>query len=196
MRALCQRHYPNDSVEQRKTNYRSLLAWMKAIRIHSKDGIIPTLATFEHGVFCTSEVNNDILMWSHYARQHTGVCVAIRPDRLTGKRILPVEYRDDVPIIDAWIYTRPRIDVFVDVSRAKSSHWKYEKEWRTIDTLGQHQFAGCVDQVIIGAMADAATRREIAEAVAATQVPIEILEAQLSESRYRVDIPKVADKER
>jgi hypothetical protein len=29
----------------------------------------------ELGVVCLSEINNDILMWSHYADGHTGFCI-------------------------------------------------------------------------------------------------------------------------
>ncbi len=111
---------------------------------------MPTVSRFDHGVCCLSEICDDILMWSHYAAQHTGVCIGIRPDRIAGKLFRPVEYSDVVPLLDAWEYIRGDGDKFLKLGLTKASHWSYEKEWRTVDLFGLKQYPSCVDRIVIG----------------------------------------------
>ena len=51
-------------------------------------------------VACFSERNNSMLMWSHYAEQHTGLCVGYRLHELIKKyNIFPVIYNNQMPQI-------------------------------------------------------------------------------------------------
>src|SRR5688572_21539252 len=118
---------------------------------------MPTVARFDHGVCCLTEICDDILMWSHYAAQHTGVCIGIRPDRIASKLFRPVEYSEVVPLLDAWEYIRGSAGTFVKLGLTKASHWSYEKEWRTVDRAGPKQYPGCVDRIVIGARATGQT---------------------------------------
>ena len=56
------------------------------------------------GVVCLSEVNDSILMWSHYAQNHTGLCIEFHrtPDSLLGdpEFCTPVQYSSKYPVID------------------------------------------------------------------------------------------------
>ncbi len=93
-------------------------------------------------VFCVSEHNQSILMWSHYAEYHTGVCFKLKvmPEKdnplCAAKK---VDYVFDSPSFFTakdWIdlillnnklaYT----DLFHRYPLAKSDIWCYEKEWR------------------------------------------------------------------
>ena len=85
------------------------------------------------GIFSLSEVNNEILMWSHYANNHKGFCIGFERnlDNLLGKdkwthRII---YRDDI----AHIEHKSTEQVFLEFYTKKSKkHWSYEKEWRYV----------------------------------------------------------------
>jgi hypothetical protein len=82
-----------------------------------------------------SEVNDSILMWSHYAENHKGVCIEYgfknAPDLSIENHLYPVRYEQRMVKIDLHdefdnIYT-PLIAAIV-----KSDSWSYEKEWRIV----------------------------------------------------------------
>jgi hypothetical protein len=152
-----------------------------------RGGICPTSAEIILGVFSASEIENDLLMWSHYADHHKGVCVGVRPS-VIARRFLRVDYVEHVPVMDVWEYVEPSTDIFVKLSIAKSLRWEYEKEWRTISKKGPQRFPGCVDRVVIGALASDATRKSVHEAVNASKQEIRILEAKLSAKEYALVI--------
>ena len=75
------------------------------------------------------------LMWAHYARNHTGVCLGIEvPKDLT----LQVNYEPhrlqmllDMTRLDSAIDD----DVINKVITTKFKEWEYEREWRVVDRL-------------------------------------------------------------
>lgn len=91
------------------------------------------------GVFCLSEVPDNLLMWAHYARSHTGFVVefdALHPSFHEQKseeddmrHIRRVYYRDSRP--SAPLSEMSAIELFL----VKSSHWSYEREWRLVRPL-------------------------------------------------------------
>ena len=88
------------------------------------------------GVCSFSCVNDDILMWSHYADSHRGICLEFNrePGNIL-EHARPIDYpdSDDFPYIDYWLGpTDEQIDELVKVILTKSKHWKYENEWRVI----------------------------------------------------------------
>lgn len=82
------------------------------------------------GLLCLSERNDDILMWSHYADSHKGICLEFEATANTPLfgEAQPVEYTET--------YTDfPLLEPSKQVERAlltKSSQWRYEGEWRII----------------------------------------------------------------
>lgn len=92
-------------------------------------------------IFCLSETNDNILMWSHYAANHTGVVVNFLPlAEIDSPLILarPVRYSKDMPrlsyeiILDA---EKGRTAILDTLTLSKSEVWAYEREWRVWATL-------------------------------------------------------------
>ena len=188
-RELCARAFPRDSNSQRKARFTNLKRELEDAASISKGRPMPTVARFDHGVCCFSECCHDILMWSHYAAQHAGVCIGIRPDRIVGKLFRAVEYSDVVPQIDAWEYIRCDRGIFVKLGLTKASHWSYEKEWRTVDLVGPKQYPGCVDRIVVGARATYETGKAVLNAVneAATHGnKIDVLFARQSPTHFKL----------
>ncbi|MEX2316616.1 MAG: DUF2971 domain-containing protein [Pirellulales bacterium] len=177
---------PKDTVAERRVHFRSLLGQAQQLAKVGR-GLAPTTAKIIHGVFSCSEVYDDILMWSHYADHHKGVCIGVRP-ALLGRRIMPVEYVDRVPILDVWDYTRSASGIFARLAVAKSARWAHEREWRTIGRPGSQRFPGCVDRVVIGERATPETRCGVLDAIQAAGYPIDVLTAKLSDTRYALRI--------
>lgn len=190
-RELCAREFPKDSVPQRKARFANLKRELAGAATISKGRPMPTVARFDHGVCCFSEICDDILMWSHYAAHHSGVCIGIRPDRVVGKIFRPVLYSDVVPLLDAWEYIRGGAETFVKLGLTKASHWSYEKEWRTVDRAGPKQYPSCVDRIVIGARATNETGEAVLEAIqeaASAGNKIQVVFARQSPSHYKLKL--------
>lgn len=93
-------------------------------------------------VTCYSEMPNSLLMWSHYARNHTGFCVEYDFDTLmdfTGNGneytslLLPVIYGDKklIRIVEDTNEDINHIQIFKQLFY-KSFDWIYEQEWRQV----------------------------------------------------------------
>jgi len=71
------------------------------------------------------------LMWAHYAHNHTGLCVQLRPVMDLAALIAhPVEYSDTYPVLSDVLKPVKSRDV-LPILR-KSTHWAYEEEWRIV----------------------------------------------------------------
>lgn len=84
---------------------------------------------YESGVASFADDPTDILMWSHYAAQHTGVCIQFQvagsPSRLLAA--VSVKYSDKYPEIN-WI--EDTAAQLREIVFTKSLHWRYERERR------------------------------------------------------------------
>lgn len=102
---------------------------------------ISTRAAKEAGVYCVSAVNDDILMWSHYANAHRGICIGFRAkvQDYFFRRSQEVKYFETYPSTRIFDSDEKRMETAL---LAKSAHWSYEKEFRIIEPHGSgvHQF--------------------------------------------------------
>lgn len=111
------------------------------------------------GVFCLSQDPANILMWSHYADSHKGICIEfdIKRGGFFYNNLLPVQYKRTYPKFELSDYHMEDDMMFTMHQRAictKSFLWKYEKEWRVIvdDGFGFKEFdKNDVTKVIFGA---------------------------------------------
>ena len=105
------------------------------------------------GVFSLSAVNNDILMWGHYADSHKGFCIEYLRDgeNILGKQADPVIYQNELPSLSVQDVTSHGAGVD-SLFFTKSSHWSYEKEWRVISPEGNKalQFPCPIKSIIFG----------------------------------------------
>jgi Protein of unknown function (DUF2971) len=138
------------------------------------------------GVLSLSEVSDNILMWSHYAANHTGFVLGFDADHphFGEKNSEADDLRDLRPVL----YTdeRPKSPLneldFVNLFWVKSKRWEYEREWRIVrplvdatDTLkttpyAVHLFAypaECLQELIFGARMLDTTKQALLNAVRA-----------------------------
>lgn len=84
------------------------------------------------GVLCLTTSPDDLLMWAHYAQNHTGICLGFDSGFEPFSTAQPVRYQEGrarvVPLD-----TASREQQLVEkVLFVKSPHWRYESEWRCI----------------------------------------------------------------
>ena len=91
------------------------------------------------GILCLTESPKNLLMWAHYADSHQGFVIEFDSTNPYFDRRYSSE--DDFRILKKVIYsdTRPNIDVAeitnIDPFLTKSDEWRYEEEWRIMDSL-------------------------------------------------------------
>jgi len=84
------------------------------------------------GVLCLTSSWDDLLMWAHYAQNHTGICVGFDSGFDPYSTAQPVCYQEDRALV-APLHTVSREQRLVEnVLFVKSPHWQYESEWRCI----------------------------------------------------------------
>lgn len=92
-----------------------------------------TILPVEKGILSLTSNRDDILMWSHYADSHKGICLEFDTRIPDSPFALaqPVNYKT---IFDDYTFDADfdATQVSESVSLTKSRHWKYEKEWRVI----------------------------------------------------------------
>lgn len=112
-------------------------------------------STFENvGVFTLTPNAKSILMWSHYANSHYGLCIGFEND---GKNpcsgAAKIVYKKE----DEFYFSQiPENDPLSSL-KIKANFWKYENEWRIIETgNGENkkgfyrQIPGRIIRIILG----------------------------------------------
>jgi hypothetical protein len=111
---------------------RNALRDLQRIAVKAKEGILAHMSK-SFVMACYSEVNDDILMWAHYARSHHGFVVGFKVKHDFFKRggnLVPVVYRSErvnATFGHGGLAFREPVDALL---RSKSPHWSYECEWR------------------------------------------------------------------
>jgi len=164
--------------------------------IESEDWIRTLIAPL--GVLSLSRTAINILMWSHYAKDHTGFVVGLRiasaPDALLSRVVPhPVSYVTERPMfnlgegcdIDGYFLT-------------KSLDWEYEQEERVLsieDGPGIHPYSRehFLDSVIAGSRMRETEYKQLKSAVQQASRDIgkiiPLYRAQLARNKYAVYIP-------
>lgn len=100
----------------------------------------------ESRVFCVTEENDNLLMWAHYAKDHTGVVfqletLAEEDNILSAARKVDYEEKPvgffSIEDLVKWTLFEMEPDfsklLYINHAHQKSVHWKYENEWRVVD---------------------------------------------------------------
>lgn len=107
----------------------------------------------QKAICCLSETKKNILMWAHYANNHTGFCVGYSKQKLNATGLLEeVNYVDDFPefSIESLVSNdskNVRPPERVRLLTTKYIDWQYEREWRLILELNH---GTCQNETIYG----------------------------------------------
>ena len=147
------------------------------------------------GVLCLSEFRDDVVLWSHYAAGHAGLCLGFRvaADAAFFAKAQPVCYADRYPSIDLLRdSSQKQVEAFI-LTKAKA--WAYESEWRIVDHdtgFGEkafHPTALC--EIIFGARMTQSDRTFVHECIADRVGSITVYEARPTKGSYALAIGKV-----
>lgn len=152
------------------------------------------------GILSLSEVNDNILMWSHYAEQHRGLCVElprVSQNMLAkNEHTLPVRYSVKKPIISVNEQLLGDESLKKEIKRSliytKSADWAYEREWRFVAEEGNKttKLDAKVASIIFGFKMPIEHRRTIANLLKGAG-KIKFKEAILKKDEFGIDIVDV-----
>ena len=107
------------------------------------------------GVCCFSLTHDEILLWTHYANNHKGICFEIDADieRSPDVTLEVIKYRTNIP----WLkQDNNRLLSATEILSTKIAKWKYEQEIRAFCTgKNQRLKVGSISRVIFGIRVDA-----------------------------------------
>ena len=140
-------------------------------------------AVNEIGIYCLSENNASILMWSHFANNHNGLVlefeVAETIDTFLG--ISKIIYSEKYPTLK---FMNQKDNDHYNLVTTKSKDWEYEKEWRIIKPYGAKKYLAfkpsALRSLTFGCKADETVRKLVSE---------------LLEKRAELGLPKITIKQ-
>lgn len=92
-------------------------------------------------IFCVSETHDNLLMWSHYAQNHTGAVIKFLALPEVDSPLIvaqPVRYTTRMPrreFASMLDFQRSLTETVELITLTKSDVWAYEKEWRIVAGL-------------------------------------------------------------
>ncbi|MFN7028418.1 MAG: DUF2971 domain-containing protein [Sphingopyxis sp.] len=147
-------------------------------------------------VTCFSEIGDSLLMWSHYADQHSGVCLIF--EQLSEHRVFfsfPVEYREDRPVADVAKLADSDHSFLRASALTKAKCWEYEREHRMFMTAtppGYQAFPrDALVGIILGARMNERDRGLVMRAVRKYRPKMEVYQASLNPREFRLDITPI-----
>lgn len=144
------------------------------------------------GVLSLSATCKNILLWSHYAASHTGICLKFGASSKTPFFGLAqqVKYKSSYPEIGLLKHSpHEQAQAFL---LTKAKDWGYEEEWRIIDHKegsGQKHFPEeLLLEVILGAKITSQNKDNVLGWLSERKYPVQVSQATLSSGSYSLDV--------
>jgi hypothetical protein len=150
------------------------------------------------GICCFSDTFDSELMWTHYARNYTGICVGYRTEQLV------VGLPPDVHLVRlAYDGAPPRLGkgdehdlraTAIKVLSHKKVNWIYEREWRLLGRQGLLPIASkrCISEIRLGSRIEDHHRAAILNAFHNTKIKISSMTVVNYEHRWQPETGKRA----
>lgn len=146
------------------------------------------------GVLCLSAQKDDILMWSHYADSHRGICLEFDGYYKFFAQAQKVQYPPVRPRINPF---RQNDDEMMEIALlTKATPWKYEQEWRLIHYMqgpGVYRFpAEALTGVILGSQISSADEHKVRGWVETAKRPIKLYRSSPCEKTFSLKIEEIS----
>ncbi len=146
------------------------------------------------GIYCLSQKRDDILMWSHYACSHRGICIEFSATEQAHVvfmgQAFRVVYQNLFPCVN--LYNTSLEDKAKAYILTKSQHWSYECEWRVIDFPKPSGYRSIpprlISSVILGAKATDETREAIKQLLSGLAWTVKLYQARMNSDNYGLEI--------
>lgn len=144
------------------------------------------------GVVCLSEDNSNILMWSHYAASHTGVCIGISTKDSKLGYYKKVIYSDKRPTFTAYQKANPiNREMIEQALLKKAKAWEYEREWRCFVLNAKKREVlipkESIKHIFLGINVKESFKEELKSEINSNNLDIELIQLYQNEKCYRLE---------
>jgi hypothetical protein len=212
-------HFVMDAtVAQRRTRFKALireqspgLGWkeeqaviQRLMSAPDEENMARCRASLAHtrsttGIYCFAGTPRNTLMWSHYASNHTGICLQFERalDFSVLGHAMTVKYVPDLPVVN-WIVDFQ--ESIGDMLFAKHPCWAYEEESRIVVHFQAGRYLRlkpeALSSIIFGCRSTEAIKATVggllAERVSAGYPPVRTYVADMHPTKYRLVIRKLS----
>ena len=147
--------------------------------------------------FCSfSEVNNNVLMYSHYAASHTGICFEFRfTFDYALSHVEAVRYSSAPAKVDVFDYECDEEELVVATMYEKHESWAYEREWRAFNLRQPRGTVRwdprCLSGIILGCKMPESDRQRVAAVLQESPADPILYEAVMSSDGFNLEIRKL-----
>ena len=144
------------------------------------------------GLLCLSAKPDHLLMWSHYADSHAGICVGFDSEASDSpfRNARAVVYRSDFPVCR--IFSEEPALIQEKATYTKADVWSYEEEWRFVN----FRDGSCVKRfdprflksVILGARIGKVHAAKVTDLTRSHYPHAELLKAVMKPNSYRLQL--------
>ncbi len=140
---------------------------MSEAMVFQKKPLDEHLVTFQSGIenlgiLSLASCETNLLMWSHYASAHKGMCLEFKRVNNTAladdEKTKPMRYNNSYPSIQATslLSETSALSNKIRILHTKSKHWEYEQEWRHIVEQGDklYPWPAALTSIYFGCKAD------------------------------------------
>lgn len=144
------------------------------------------------GICCFSEIKNNILMWSHYAHNHEGICIEFDMLKNPSYFVYPIKvnYTKKYP---TGCFFKDHKDYIMDRLSTKFQDWSYEKEYRlTKERSGLYKFDKmAISAVYFGCNAVESQVKSFIEMMEKNGYDIDYYHGKIDEKEYKINFCRV-----
>jgi hypothetical protein len=172
------------------------------ILVFTRTDLTPKIDVFNNmlknfGILSLAEDAKNILMWSHYAEDHKGICIEFERNEVNGLgdsgKTKKVNYTKNYPSLSSktLLSKKDTESSLMRVLYTKSESWGYEQEWRMFMPKGNTVYSvpGRVKSIIFGARASNMDIDTIEKLIKNKNVVLK--KAVLKESEFGIKLEKL-----
>ncbi len=134
------------------------------------------------GIACFSETYESALMWSHYAGNYTGICVAYSTaDLLKGlpdeASLVRLAYIDKPPLLLP-SHALDAGNAAIRILSQKQYNWAYEREWRVLASVGpvHYRRKHAIRDIFFGSRIDSHHKTQVLTAIRGRSIRAYLME--------------------
>jgi hypothetical protein len=157
-------------------------------------------------IICFSERNDNILLWSHYANNHRGVCLEFDIGIWKPSNIMlqwfPVIYKpnNERPEVKLTMESFQATDFAESAIFSKGRCWDYEQEWRlVVDPWGGRDsikfLPSCLTGVFFGVNTSNKDKKIILDIVETSECSPLFFDGSVHDRQYRVEFNNISPAE-
>jgi len=152
----------------------------------------------EFGILSLTTKKDDIIMFSHYAGEHTGICIEFDSSKdEIFRKAFKVKYMKPLPSFELFSFLNEidKTKYIKPIFSTKHKDWKYEKEWRVLykisknnDPRVERYNPEALTGIIFGFNASDLVKKEINDLIKTRKHKINLYQSIPRNNEYGLDI--------